>query len=160
FDAICNILGPRRIFAEPERVEQLVNDGCPDFLGVPVRRAGERATAHVNHAASNDREGQNAFLAASRMHFAVLNDEEPQVLGESWFQLRQPLLQRPPMLVDELGEKRLTGWHLKPLGCSLECLAYGIADVHVLDVDARPARRTRLPGGYFRPVPVSGRRPA
>lgn len=127
-----------------------MHNGGPPFLGVALRRASERATADVNHAAANDGKSQHALLAASRVPFAVLDDEGAQVLGESHFQLRQPVAEYPPSPVGELGQELLTSRRPQPVVCSLKCLADSIADVHVLYIDTGPGRRLRRLAGRRR----------
>ena len=78
-DPICDLSRRWRVFAETERVEQLVNEGSLDFFGVSLRRVGERATAHINHAASHGRKREHALVAASGVPFAVLDYDGTQV---------------------------------------------------------------------------------
>jgi len=119
-------------------MEQLVDKGGLDFFGIVLRCAGERPTAHIDDAASHDRKGQNALVAASRVHVAVLDDNRNQVFGDTHVQLGQSLCERPPPLVGELSQESLTLRCLERLGCLSESLTDSVTDIGIFYVDASP----------------------
>ena len=71
-------------------MKQLVDDGSTGFLGVPLRRTGEGATAHMDHTAFHDGKGQHALGAALCVRFAILDDEGAHLLGDTHIQLGEP----------------------------------------------------------------------
>ena len=75
--------------------------------------------------------------------FAVLEDEDPEVVGERHAELRQAFFQRSPVQISELGKQRLALRRLQPVGGSTQRTDDSVAHVAVVDIDASPSRLLR-----------------
>src|SRR5207245_5890979 len=115
-DRLADGLGGRRVLAQPERVQGLVDDGRARVARVRPPFAAEALGADVDDARSGLGEGQRCLLAPPRTR-TVLKDDDAQVLRRVHAQRGQPVGQGTARAVDEVrrGEDRPAAIVLEPL---------------------------------------------
>ena len=137
-DAICDVPGLGRILAKTQGMKQFVNDHGPALSRIlPEALLNARPHTRTTRLPA----AVNA-ITPGRSHCGPMSPSSkrrtPKVLLAGQVQGSKPVLQQPPLVIDEFSKQRLTRRRLQTICGVIEPTHDRVADVRVADMDAGP----------------------